>query len=89
MEWAAWERGGHGNVNITIWQSEVGKQVKSTWQNSQIAMWTSQFGKMDLRNRRTKLGKIAKQMVFHTKHHANAVGDMGKFKVLIGGFNTR
>jgi hypothetical protein len=70
VEWAAWERGGHGNVNITIWQSEVGKQVKSTWQNSQIAMWTSQFGKVELRNRTTELGKIAKQMVFHTKHHA-------------------
>jgi hypothetical protein len=76
-------------VNITIWQSEVGKQVKSTWQNSQIAMWTSQYGKMDLRNRTTELGKIAKQMVFHTKQAShNAIGEMGRFKVLIGGFNT-
>jgi hypothetical protein len=28
------------SVNFTIWQCGVAKQVKSTWQNSQITMWT-------------------------------------------------
>jgi hypothetical protein len=50
-----------GNLDFVILESGIGKNVKSTWQNSQIAMWTSRFGKVNLRNRASEVGKIAKQ----------------------------
>jgi hypothetical protein len=50
-----------GNLDFVILESGIGKKVKSTWQNSQIAMWTSRFGKVNLRNRTSEVGKIAKQ----------------------------
>jgi hypothetical protein len=41
-----------GNMGLlAIGQPGLGKLIiKLTWQNSQIAMWTLQFGKVDLEN---------------------------------------
>jgi hypothetical protein len=73
---ATWECK-HGNIDLTIGQfglcnlGGIGKKVKSTWQHSQIAMWTSCFGKVNLRNRTSEVGKIAQAMVFHTEAATN------------------
>jgi hypothetical protein len=66
--WWHWS-GRHANADLPIGQCELGnlakwswqnEQVKSTRQNSQIAMWTFGFGQMDLQHGTIELGKIGK-----------------------------
>ncbi len=57
-----WKNSQIANLDFAIWQSGLGKLIiMLTWRNSQKAMWTLQFGKVDLKTwQLSQLSKIAK-----------------------------